>query len=153
MEEENEGPLSFLAKSLEKIPRFELTFVKDAPGLTPEQIELTKQRKIVIGNCKLNDSKSDKAGAFEISMPKVENNLFVCDMVKGNLAPGAEQKVTFTFNPLPADPLLGELEVLRGIGQWIEVLIEGKVSGGWIPTGISDQSPFEILLRAYVQQI
>ena len=86
-------------------------------------------------------------------MPKVENNLFVCDMVKGNLAPGAEQKVTFTFNPLPADPLLGELEVLRGIGQWIEVLIEGKVSGGWIPTGISDQSPFEILLRAYVQQI
>jgi hypothetical protein len=123
MDEETEGPLGFLAKPSDKPPRFELIFIKDAPGLTPEQIEQTKQRKIVIGNCKLNDAKSDKAGAFEISMPKVENNLFVCDVAKSNLAPGAEQKVTFTFNPLPADPLLSELEVLRGIGQWIEVLV------------------------------
>ena len=153
MEEETEGPLSFLARPSDKPPRFELTFVKEATGLSPEQQEQTRQRKLMIGNCKLNDSKSDKAGAFEINMPKVENNLFVCDMVKGNLAPGAEQKVTFTFNPLPADPLLGELEVLRGIGQWIEVLIEGKISGGWLPVGVPDQSPFEILLRAYVQQI
>lgn len=153
MEEESEGPLSFLAKPSDRPPRFELVFIKEAPGLTAEQIEHTKQRKIVIGNCKLNDSKSDKAGAFEINMPKVENNLFVCDMVKGNLAPGAEQKVTFTFNPLPADPLLTELEVLRGIGQWIEVLVEGKITGGWVPGGMQDQALFEVLLRAYVQQI
>ena len=74
-------------------------------------------------------------------------------MSKGNLAPGAEQKVTFTFNPLPLDPLLNELEVLRGIGQWIEVLVEGKITGGWVPGGMADQQPFEVLLRAYVQQI
>lgn len=153
MEEEHEGPLSFLAKTSEKPARFELTFVKEASGLTAEQQEQTRQRKILIGNCKLNDAKLDKAGTFEINMPKVENNLFVCDMVKGNLAPGSEQKVTFTFNPLPIDPLLSELEVLRGIGQWVEVLIEGKITGGWVPGGVSDQSPFEVLLRAYVQQI
>lgn len=153
MEEESEGPLSFLAKGSEKPPRFELVFVKSGPGLTAEQTEQTKQRKIVFGNCKLNDAKSDKAGAFEINMPKVENNLFVCDIAKGNLAPGAEQKVTFTFNPLPLDPLLNELEVLKGIGQWIEVLVEGKITGGWVPSGMADQAPFEILLRAYVQQI
>ena len=117
MEEENEGPLTFLAKNSEKPIRFELTFVKEAAGLSPEHQEQTKQRKIIFGNCKLNDSKAEKAGGFEINMPKVENNLFVCDMVKGNLVPGAEQRVTFTFNPLPADPLLGELEILRGIGQ------------------------------------
>lgn len=153
MEEESEGPLSFLAKGSEKPARFELVFVKSVPGLTGEQLEQSKQRKIVFGNCKLNDAKSDKAGAFEINMPKVENNLFVCDVAKGNLAPGAEQKVTFTFNPLPLDPLLNELEVLKGIGQWIEVLIEGKITGGWVPSGMPDQTPFEILLRAYVQQI
>ena len=153
MEEESEGPLSFLARPSEKPARFELVFIKVSPGLTPEQTEQTKQRKIVFGNCKLNDAKSDKAGAFEINMPKVENNLFVCDVSKGNLAPGAEQKVTFTFNPLPLDPLLNELEVLRGIGQWIEVLVEGKITGGWVPGGMADQQPFEVLLRAYVQQI
>jgi hypothetical protein len=153
MEEESEGPLSFLAKTSDKPTRFELVFIKNVPGLSQEQVEQTKQRKIVFGNCKLNDSKSDKAGAFEINMPKVENNLFVCDVAKGNLAPGAEQKVTFTFNPLPVDPLLNELEVLRGIGQWIEVLVEGKITGGWVPPGMTDQQPFEVLLRAYVQQI
>lgn len=153
MEEESEWALGFLNKGPEKPQRFELTFVKDGPGLTSEQQEQVKQRKIVIGNCKLNNSKSDKPGGYEINMPKVENNLFVCDMVKGNLVPGAEQKVTFTFNPLPADPLLGELEILRGIGQWVEVLVEGKISGGWIAAGAPDQVPFEVLLRAYVQQI
>ena len=47
MEEENEGPLTFLAKNSEKPIRFELTFVKEAAGLSPEHQEQTKQRKII----------------------------------------------------------------------------------------------------------
>ncbi|CAG9327365.1 unnamed protein product [Blepharisma stoltei] len=153
IEEEKEGALNFLQKSADKPPRFVLTFVKDAPGLSQELQEQTRQRKIVVGNCKLNNSKNDKAGSFEILMPKVDNNLFTCDVVKGNTPPGAEQKITFTFNPPPPDPLLNELVVLRGIGQWVEILVEGRILGGFLPPGIPESSPFEVLLRGYVQQI
>lgn len=153
IEEESESALNFLSKPNERPPRFILTFVKDASGLSQELQEQTRQRKIVIGNCKLNNSKNDKAGSFEIIMPKVENNLFTCDVAKGNVAPGAEQRITFAFNPPPNDPLLNELAVLRGIGQWVEVLVEGRITGGWVPAGIVDAGPFEVLLRGYVQQI
>jgi hypothetical protein len=74
-------------------------------------------------------------------------------MPKGNIPPGGEQRVTFSYNRPAVDPIVSELEILRGIGQWIENTIEVKLQGGWIPAGCVDATVVPVTLRAYVQQI
>ena len=83
----------------------------------------------------------------------MEGNLFTCDVVKGNVPPGAEQKLTFTFNQPAPDPLLSQLAMLQGIGQWTEAKVEVRVTGGFVPQGTPDAQIIEVNLRAYVHQI
>ena len=152
---ENKEPqesLNFL-KASSKQSVFTLTFLKDLPELSPYEKELTRTRTLTIGNCKLNDHKSEKPGNFEITLPKLDNNLITVDLAKGSVAPGNEQKVKFTFNPPAEDPLIEELEVLQGVGQWVEVVAEGKITGGWVKPGEPDQENFQVVLKAYVKQI
>lgn len=56
-----DGPLNFLSNT-ESNTSLSLTFDKDKPN---------SSLKIVIGNCKLNDSKLDKPGSFEVVMPVI----------------------------------------------------------------------------------
>jgi len=83
----------------------------------------------------------------------VEGNLFTCDVAKGNIPPGGEQKLTFTFNQPAPDPLLTQLAMLQGIGQWTEAKVELRVTGGFVPAGTADAQVYEVVLRAYVHQI
>lgn len=61
--------------------------------------------------------------------------------------------MSFTFNQPAPDPLLAQLAMLQGIGQWTEVKVELKVGGGFIPAGVTDAQVLEVVLRAYVHQI
>jgi len=42
---------------------------------------------------------------------------------------------------------------LQGIGQWIEQKAEMKLSGGFIKPGTNDLWTFELILKAYINQI
>lgn len=53
-------------------------------------------RRIVIGKCKLLDPKLEKPVNFEVLLNK-DDKFFVCDNVKGTVAPGNEVVVMFTF--------------------------------------------------------
>ena len=51
--------------------RLIVEFVKFSADLSPSDLERALKRKIFIGNCKLNDQKSEKNGAFEIIIPVI----------------------------------------------------------------------------------
>ena len=40
-----------------------------------------------------------------------------------------------------------------GIGQWKDVKVELKISGGFLKPGVTDAISFDVILRAYVNQI
>jgi hypothetical protein len=100
----------------------------------------------------MNDPKLDKGGAYEINLPKMDLNVFTCDNPRGSVASGAEVKINFNFTPPPDDPLVSELEVLQGIGQWVEVVCDGKLTGGFTGTE-GDTIMFDVILKAYIKQI
>jgi hypothetical protein len=67
-------------------------------------------RKLVLGNCKLMDPKSEKNATYEIMMPVnksssdkdkdgKDSNYFVCDNLKGQINSGQELVISFTFKP------------------------------------------------------
>lgn len=146
--------LDLLADSAMKKKAFLLQFAKPVHGVTDEK---TRILRLVVGNCKLNEAKSEKAGNFEVFLPvsprQKEQTYFTCDALKGNCAAGAESRIGFIFNQPAIDPLLSELEVLRGVGQWVEVKAELKLAAGFIPPGVPEPQMCEVILRAYVQQI
>ena len=45
------------------------------------------------------------------------------------------------------------IDALQGIGQWIEQKAEIKISGGYFKAGCNDLWSFEIILKAYINQI
>ncbi len=133
--------------------RILLEFVKySGENLGKEQLEKTAKRKLTIGNCRLNDAKNEKAGAFEIIIAK-DDSFFSVDNPKGTVNAGSEVSVTFTLKKPARDPLLKELSCLDGIGMWITTKAELKLVGGFVSAGAADAVSVEILLRAYIEQI
>lgn len=112
-------------------------------------------RKITIGNCKIySDAKLEKPVNFEVTMPKDEkNNYFTCDNLKIAVAPGSETIVSFKFTPPQKDEFIADVEALKGVGQWREMKAEAKLSGGYFREGVVDVWSFDIILRAYIDQI
>lgn len=111
-------------------------------------------KRLVIGNCRLMDPKMEKNGAFEITMGKDDKaSLFSCDNQKGTVSSQKEEIVTFKFNPPKMDPFIAEIEAFQHFGQWVESRAELKVSGGLVKAGRQDTLVFEVVLRAYVNQI
>jgi len=43
--------------------------------------------------------------------------------------------------------------VLLGVGQWKDIKIELKISGGFIKAGAADAISLEVILRVYMTQI
>ena len=58
--------INVLANKGEKIF---LEFTKFATNLEKEALERTAKRKIILGNCRLNDQKAEKNGTYEITIP------------------------------------------------------------------------------------
>ena len=130
-----------------------LEFLKySSENLSKEELERTTKRKISIGNCKLNDVKNEKAGAFEIIMSK-DDMYFTVDNAKGSINAGSEVTISFTLKRPGRDPLLKDLTCLNDIGMWITTKAELKLVGGYINAGAIDAVSIEILLRAYIEQI
>lgn len=50
-----------------------LEFVKYSDNLDKTQLERTTKRRIIIGNCKMNDSKNEKNGSYEVILPVIYN--------------------------------------------------------------------------------
>jgi len=70
--------------------RILLEFVKyNGENLSKEDLEKSIKRKITIGNCRLNDAKNEKAGAFEIIMAK-DDLYFSVDNPKGTVNAGSD---------------------------------------------------------------
>jgi len=133
--------------------RILLEFLKyTSENMTKEEIEKSTKRKITIGNCRLNDPKNEKAGAFEIIMNK-DDIYFTCDNPKGTVNAGSEVNITFTLKKPGRDPLLRDLACLNDIGMWITTKAELKLVGGFLNAGAVDAISVEIFLRAYIEQI
>jgi hypothetical protein len=45
------------------------------------------------------------------------------------------------------------MDILVGMGQWKDVKAELKLSGGFIKPGTVDLATYEIILRAYINQL
>jgi len=43
--------------------------------------------------------------------------------------------------------------VLIGVGQWKDIKVELKVSGGFCKPGVTDLISFDVILRVYLSQI
>lgn len=107
-----------------------------------------------MGSCKLLDSKMEKAVNYEIVLPGGENaSYFTCDNPRGVAGAGQKQTISFNFKPPEMDPFIENIEAFKGIGQWIEVKGELKLSGGYIESASRDQVSFVLLLRAYINKI
>jgi len=113
----------------------EVAEISDSEQFLKEQ---NRVRKILIGSCKMMDSKLEKNGTYELVSLGKEEKFFDCDIPKGNVNSGQEIVVKFTFKPPPVDPLLKEIKALKGIGQWVESKWELKLQGGWAEPGVPD---------------
>lgn len=133
-----------------------LEFIRDEDVVAqPNDFEKAKNRKrqLLIGNCRLADVKLEKAGTYEFTQPNTAEKYFECDLMRGTVAGGTEQVVTFTFNPPKTDELLKNIGALKGIGQWVENVWELKLAGGFVEPGQADAKTVNVVLRAYVEQI
>ena len=50
------------------------------------------------------------------------------------------------------DPILQNIEDIKGIGQWIECKTEVRLVGVKIPSGENDIEVLEVLLKEYTKQ-
>lgn len=88
-----------------------LTFPKVQKGKEPTE-DCFKQ-KIVIGSCKVMDSKLEKPVSFDVIIPK--DDKFGVDVAKGSVAAGTETVVTFTYKPPEMDKLIVSIEGCRKV--------------------------------------
>jgi hypothetical protein len=110
------------------------------------------KRKIIIGNCKLDDNKLEKNGNYEVIMDK-DCPYFTCDNPKGSVNSGQELVITFGYKKPDRDPLIKDIECLKGVGMWVESTNEVKINGGYIEGSTQDNISVFVILRAYVEQI
>ena len=121
----------------------------------PENEEVNEKcfkRKIIIGNCKLDDAKLEKNGNYEVFLDK-DCPYFSCDNPKGSVNSGQELVITFSYKKPDRDPLIKDIECLKGIGIWVESTVEIKINGGYIEGSTQDNVSVFVILRAYVEQI
>ena len=110
------------------------------------------KRKMIIGNCKLDDNKLEKNGNYEVIMDK-DCPYFTCDNPKGSVNSGQELVITFGYKKPDRDPLIKDIECLKGVGMWVESTNEIKINGGYIEGNTQDNVSVYVILRAYVEQI
>ena len=122
------------------------------PTNDKEKDEKCYKRKLLIGNCKLSDPKSEKNGSYEIIMNK-DDPYFTCDNPKGGINAGSEVVINFGFKKPAADPLTQDIECLKGVGTWITSKVELKINGGYIQPGALDAVVVDIYLKAYIEQL
>ena len=120
--------------------------------LITEENEKCFKRKLTIGNCKLDDPKNEKNGNYEIILDK-DCPYFTCDNQKGSINSGQEIVITFGYKKPNSDPLIKDVECLKGVGMWIESKVELKLNGGFIQQNMNDNVSVNIILKAYVEQI
>ena len=117
-----------------------------------EENEKCFKRKLTIGNCKLDDPKNEKNGNYEVILDK-DCPYFTCDNQKGTINSGQEIVITFGYKKPNADPLIKDVECLKGVGMWVESKVELKINGGFIQQNMNDNASVNIILKAYVEQI
>ena len=117
-----------------------------------EENEKCFKRKLTIGNCKLDDPKNEKNGNYEVFLDK-DCPYFTCDNPKGTVNSGQEIVITFGYKKPSADPLIKDVECLKGVGMWVESKVELKINGGFIQQNMNDNVSVNIILKAYVEQI
>ena len=127
--------------------------VVEEPKNENEEInEKCYKRKIIIGNCKLDDAKLEKNGNYEVFLDK-DCPYFTCDNPKGAVNSGQELIITFGYKKPDRDPLIKDIECLKGVGMWVESTNEIKINGGYIEGNTQDNVSIYVVLRAYVEQI
>ena len=126
--------------------------VEESKQENQEVNEKCFKRKIIIGNCKLDDPKLEKNGNYEVFLDK-DCPYFTCDNPKGSVNSGQEIVITFGYKKPDRDPLIKDIECLKGIGIWVESTVEVKINGGYIEGSTQDNVYVYIILRAYVEQI
>ena len=152
-----------VAKKENTSPNVQKTTVKDKKGKKnvkkvveePKNEEINEKcykRKIIIGNCKLDDAKLEKNGNYEVILDK-DSPYFTCDNPKGAINSGQELVITFGYKKPERDPLIKDIECLKGVGMWVESTNEIKISGGYIEGNTQDNTSIYVILRAYVEQI
>lgn len=96
----------------------------------------------------------EKPVNFEIIVPSGEkSSYFTFDPPRGTVSGGNQQIISFNFKPPAIDDFIENIEAFKGIGQWIEVQGELKLSGGFIENPARDIVSFVLILRAYINKI
>ena len=126
--------------------------VEEPKNENAEINEKCYKRKIIIGNCKLDDAKLEKNGNYEVFLDK-DCPYFTCDNPKGAVNSGQELIITFGYKKPERDPLIKDIECLKGVGMWVESTNEIKINGGYIEGNTQDNVSVYVVLRAYVEQI
>ena len=150
---ENVSPNATKTTSKDKKGKKNVKKVVEEPKNENEEInEKCYKRKIIIGNCKLDDSKLEKNGNYEVFLDK-DCPYFTCDNPKGAVNSGQELIITFGYKKPDRDPLIKDIECLKGVGMWVESTNEIKINGGYIEGNTQDNVSVFVVLRAYVEQI
>ena len=147
----NQGPKKGSAKD-KKGKKVKKPIVEEKKEETEGVDERCFKRKIIIGNCKLDDNKLEKNGNYEVIMDK-DCPYFTCDNPKGSVNSGQELVITFGYKKPDRDPLIKDIECLKGVGMWVESTNEVKINGGYIEGSTQDNISVFVILRAYVEQI
>ena len=147
----NQGPKKGSAKD-KKGKKVKKPVVEEKKEETEGVDERCFKRKIIIGNCKLDDNKLEKNGNYEVIMDK-DCPYFTCDNPKGSVNSGQELVITFGYKKPDRDPLIKDIECLKGVGMWVESTNEVKINGGYIEGSTQDNISVFVILRAYVEQI
>ena len=66
--------------------------------------------------------------------------------MKGQVNSGSETILNMKFTPPKQDPMLKDIEALKGIGQWVESNWELKLTGGFVSPGMPDLQVYVICL-------
>lgn len=69
------------------------------------------------------------------------------------MAAGGTQQIKIRFKPAEPDPFIADIKAFKGIGQWIEVKGDLKISGGYVQTGSEDAVVITVRLKAYIEKI
>ena len=73
--------------------------------------------------------------------------------MKGAINSGNEIIINFEYKKPESDPLIKDIEFLKGVGMWVETKCELKINGGYIQPNMQDSVSVDIILKAYVEQI
>ena len=114
-------------------------------------------KQLLLGACDINEVGSGKTGTGgSFSFREIDSNdsskYFTIAPSSGAAKPGEELPVECKFTPPEVPGEDGATKACVIVGQWVEVVYECVLKGGYAPPGESDEEIVNVVLRGFVVQ-